>query len=63
MLKLGGVELAEWSYSYSVKDGIREGMIQADSQQIKTPAFFPVTTYGGHYPLDELVRPYVNYPS
>jgi len=28
-------------------------------KQVSLPAFFPVTTFGGKFPLDELVRPYL----
>ena len=28
--------------------------------RINFPAFFPVTTFGGSYPLDEIVRPYLD---
>jgi helicase len=32
----------------------------AGGQRIALPAFFPVTTFGGKFPLDDLVRPYLS---
>ena len=31
----------------------------AGGQRVALPAFFPVTTFGGKFPLDDLVRPYL----
>ncbi|GLI06718.1 hypothetical protein YDYSG_27480 [Paenibacillus tyrfis] len=46
-------------YTYSIENGKRIGMIQTSRGTIKTPNFFPVTTYGDKYPLDKLVQPYL----
>lgn len=32
----------------------------AGGQRLALPAFFPVTTFGGKFPLDDLVRPYLS---
>jgi tRNA-guanine family transglycosylase len=32
----------------------------AGGQRVALPAFFPVTTFGGKFPLDDLVRPYLS---
>jgi tRNA-guanine family transglycosylase len=34
--------------------------LKAGGQRVPLPAFFPVTTFGGRFPLDDLVRPYLS---
>lgn len=38
---------------------MRRACIEARGRRLDFPAFFPVTTFGGRFPLDELVRPYL----
>lgn len=46
-------------YEYGINNGRRSGLIRTQHGDIRLPAFMPVTTFGGKYPLDSLVRPYL----
>lgn len=46
-------------YEYGIKNGRRSGLIRTQHGNIRLPAFMPVTTFSGKYPLDSLVRPYL----
>ncbi len=46
-------------YTYQEINGRRQGVIQTARGSIHTPTFFPVTTFGEKYPLDQLVQPYL----
>lgn len=47
-------------YQYNLSRGKRVGLLSTAHGTIPLPAFFPVTTYGDNYPLDKMVRPYLN---
>ena len=44
-------------YESVIRNGRRSALIRTEHGDIRLPAFMPVTTYGGKYPLDSLVRP------
>lgn len=46
-------------YEYKIHKGSRSALIRSKHGDIRLPAFMPVTTFGGKYPLDSLVRPYL----
>ena len=46
-------------YESVIRNGRRSALIRTEHGDIRLPAFMPVTTYGGKYPLDSLVRPYL----
>lgn len=37
----------------------KQSQLHTTRGSIRTPAFIPVTTFGGKYPLDDLIRPYL----
>lgn len=39
---------------------MKRRVLHTEHGTIEFPAFLPVTTFGGHFPLDEVVRPYLD---